>query len=248
MNDQPNPMNFLLLQVRDPDDPMQVHEIESFARVLKITDRQIRTVSLLDRVVNQDDFQSIDMVLLGGSGKYSAAGEGDWLDSALESLRKVYESGLPTFASCWGCQAFARAMGGEVINDPANAEVGSYDLFLTEAGLRNPVFAPLGNNFTAQVGHEDRVSRLPEGTTILASSKQVEVQAWCFDDRPIYCTQFHPELQKSDLVQRVKQYPEYIERIMGVSEEEFLSSLRESKETELLLPRFIEHCFQNSKD
>ncbi len=240
-------MNFLLLQIRDPDDPMQVHEIESFARVLNISQSQINTISLLDGLIKTDDLTSVDMILLGGSGKYSAAGEGIWLESALESLRMVYESGLPTFASCWGCQALARAMGGEVINDPENAEVGTYDLFLTDEGMENKVFAPLGKNFIAQVGHEDRVSVLPSGTTLLASSNLVEVQAYCFNDRPIYCTQFHPELQKTDLIQRVEQYPEYVEELMGISKEEFYDSLRETRETELILPRFIEECYHHLK-
>ena len=183
------------------------------------------------------------MFLLGGSGHYSAAGSGDWLVRALEILRKVYDSGKPAFASCWGFQSMARAMGGRVIKDPSRAEVGTHRLFLTDAGHQDPVFAPLGTSFLGQMGHEDRVAELPPGATLLASSERIENQAYRFNDRPIYCTQFHPELNRDDLLTRVHNYPEYIERIAGITAEEFRASVLDSPESAALLTRFVAQVF-----
>ena len=67
----------------------------------------------------------------------------------------------PAFASCWGFQALARALGGEVVTDLVRAEVGTFEIQLTAAGRSDPLFGPLGERFLAQLGHQDVVTRLP---------------------------------------------------------------------------------------
>ncbi|MEX0703571.1 MAG: type 1 glutamine amidotransferase [Planctomycetales bacterium] len=236
-------LRYLLLQVRNPDDPMRANELQSFARALRTTEDRIRVFDLLAGRLSRADFERTDMFLLGGSGHYSVVGEGEWLDRALDSLRDVHALGRPTFASCWGFQALARAMGGRVIHDPARAEVGTHPLHLTDAGRDDPVFGPLGNPFHAQMGHEDSVVELPPGATRLAFSERAENQAYRFEGLPIYCTQFHSELRCGDLWQRVRTYPEYIANIAGLPVERFGEMIHECPETEELLPRFVEQVF-----
>lgn len=230
----------LLLQVRNDDDPMRVNELQCFARALGIGVEQIVPIDLLSVAPTTRQLQDSEIVLLGGSGHYSAAGEGEWLDRSLDVLRQLHADRRPTFASCWGFQAMARAMGGEVVNDLSTAEVGTHELFRTEAGQDDPVFGLLDSRFPAQMGHEDRVSILPPTAVLLASSERNPNQAYHFEDAPIYCTQFHPELSRQDLHSRVEAYPEYIERIAGIPPAEFLETLRESPAAEALLPRFVE--------
>ena len=161
---------------------------------------ELAVFDLLSGIPTRRQLAGVDMVLLGGSGDYSAASSGDWLERALDGLRLLYQVAKPTFASCWGFQAMARALGGRVIHDASRAELGTLDLHLTPAGLQDPVFAPLGTTFRGQAGHEDLVAELPPAATLLASSDLVTNQAYCFADRPIYCTQFHPELGRDDLL------------------------------------------------
>ena len=118
-------IRYLLLQVRNPDDPMRAHEIRSFARALQASPNQIGVFDLLSEALTAAHVSNVDMFLLGGSGHYSAAGDGPWLERALDSLRRVHNCGKPTFASCWGFQALARAMGGRVIHDLERAELGT---------------------------------------------------------------------------------------------------------------------------
>jgi len=236
-------LSYLLLQVRNADDPMRRHEVQCFARALDTTPEQIRVFDLLAGSLGHSELAGADVFLLGGSGHYSAAGEGEWLDRALDSLRLVYDSRQPTFASCWGFQALARALGGTVIHDLSHAEVGTHELWLTAEGRTDPVFGPLGERFWGQMGHEDRVAELPPGATLLASSQLVENQAYRFEGRPIYCTQFHSELCRDDLLLRVQTYPQYIERIAGLPPERFPELLRETHETAPLLKRFVAHVF-----
>ena len=236
MSHQPR---FLLLQVRNPDDPMRDHEIECFSRAFRCDRDRIAVFDLLSGVPSQQPLDEADVVLLGGSGDYSVAKGGPWLAAALEAMRKLYETRKPTFASCWGFQAMARAMGGEVITDRSQAEVGTLWLELTPEGKKDPVFGPLGDRFQVLIGHEDIVTRLPEGATLLASSATVENEAFCFDDRPIYCTQFHPELDRDGIVARISQYPAYLTLTGYDTLEAFSDATPETPETEAILRRFV---------
>jgi GMP synthase (glutamine-hydrolysing) len=236
-------IRYLLLQIRNSDDPMREHEVACFARALRCGARQIGVFDLLSGTPSQVELDSVDVILLGGSGHYSVASEGKWLDRVLDTLREIHAQAKPTFASCWGFQAMARAMGGRVVNDLENAEVGTLELFLTTAGQEDPIFGSLGGNFRCQAGHEDHVVELPTDAVLLASSSRVANQAYRFVDRPIYCTQFHPELQMADLILRLKTYPEYVRRIAGIPLEKLAERCEDSPEAEALLPRFAEHFF-----
>ncbi len=233
-------LRFLLLQIRDADDPMREQEVGCFSRALECDPSQLTPFDLLAGVPTEEDLQPVDAVLIGGSGLYSAAEEGSWLERTLAGLRLLCELRKPTFASCWGFQALARAMGGRCIYDPAHAELGSIPMHLTAAGRSDPLFGQLPNPFLGQSGHEDHVVELPPGAVLLASSDNVRQQAFKFAEAPIYCTQFHPELDRQALVERITTYPQYVERIAGVTLEEFIPQCLESPESNRLLKRFAQ--------
>ena len=232
---------------------MAAQEVRCFARTLDCDVAAIEVFDLLRAAPPIDKLNQADMLLLGGSGHYSAASVPDvpgpktarlaWLERTLDCLRDVHEVAKPTFASCWGFQAMARALGGECVNDLPNAELGTIELELTEAGRCDPLFSALPRTFSAHAGHEDHVIRLPSDAVLLASSSRVAEQAFRFADRPIYCTQFHPELDRAAMLERVKAYPEYVERIAGVPHETFAQGLRETPEANTLLRRFVQHFF-----
>jgi GMP synthase (glutamine-hydrolysing) len=231
---------FLLLQVRNPDDAMRTQEVECFARALRCKPDQIRVYDLLSGVPTVAQLDEVDVVLLGGSGDYSVAEGGDWLEVALEAMRELYELSKPTFASCWGFQAMARALGGEVITDIRHAELGTVEVQLTEAGRNDPLFGPLGDRFLAPMGHQDCVVRLPPQAERLASSEKVRNQAFRIPGKPIYATQFHPELDRAALIERVNAYPQYVQSISGESVEVFAENCRETDATNQLLGRFMD--------
>ncbi|WP_298859572.1 type 1 glutamine amidotransferase [uncultured Gimesia sp.] len=233
-------VRYLLLQVRNSDDPMRGQEVNCFAKALAANVSQISVFDLLEAPLSEIDLADIDMILIGGSGHYSAAGEGRWLEVALESLRVVHDSRKPTFASCWGFQAMARAMGGRVIHDLNRAELGVHHVTLTSEGRADPVFGPSGPVLQGLMGHEDTVVELPPGTELLASTDRVENQAYRFLDRPIYCTQFHPELDHDSFLGRLTSYPEYVHKIAGLTLEEFRHTIHDTPATTALLIRFVE--------
>lgn len=235
----PEDRRFLLLQVRNADDPMREHEVQCFSRSFRCPRDHIRVLDLLSGVPSQRELDQADVVLLGGSGDYSVAKGGPWLPAALEAMRELYETSKPTFASCWGFQAMARALGGEVVTDHDLAEVGTLTLELTPEGSRDPVFGPLGPRFQVQIGHEDIVTELPKGAVLLASSDRVRNEAFRFEGKPIYCTQFHPELDREGLIKRIGYYPEYLPLTGYSTMEEFAEATPETPETEAILRRFM---------
>jgi GMP synthase (glutamine-hydrolysing) len=234
-----NMMRFLLLQVRDETDPMRANEVLAFARAIGCRPEQIGVVDMLGQEFSAGHLHGVDMVLIGGSGRYSALGSEPWLERMLDGLRLVYDRRVPMFASCFGFQALARALGGTVVNDPVNAELGTHRLYLTDEGRLDPLFGSLPSPFLAQMGHEDQVARLPPGAVRLASSRRVKNQAYTFPGRPIYATQFHPELCPSDMLARVRQYPAYLALMTGLTLEQFESQTQETPECCQLLPRFV---------
>ena len=236
-------LRFMLFQVRNPDDPMRSQEVDCFARALCCDRRQICVTSILQGVPTRAALDRVDMVLLGGSGDYSVAAGGDWLPAALDTMRELHDWSKPTFASCWGFQAMARALGGEVLTDLNRAELGTTTLRLTEAGQCDPVFGAMPQPFLGQSGHQDVVDRLPPQAELLASSRRVANQAFRIAGKPIYCTQFHPELTRATLLERLRTYPQYVRKIAGVPYEEFAATCVEAAESETLIRRATQLYF-----
>jgi GMP synthase (glutamine-hydrolysing) len=233
---------FLLLQIRDASDPMREQEVGCFARALGCSSQQIRVFDLLSGAPSLQELDAVDVVLLGGSGDYSVAAGGDWLPPALMAMRELVELGKPTFASCWGFQAMAKALGGEVVTDIQRAELGMVEVRLTEAGEQDRVFSPLGQRFIAPMGHQDVVVRLPRQAVLLASSDLVENQAFKLRGKPIYCTQFHPELNREALLERLQAYPQYVRTITGQSLDDFASKCPAVDGIEQLMRRFLQEA------
>lgn len=243
MHGATNRLSFLLLQVRNTEDPMRDQEVRCFARVLGCDAARIRVHDLLSGAPTSAELQACDAVLLGGSGDYSVVEGGPWLPEALAAMRELCDISKPTFASCWGFQAMARALGGEVVTDPERAELGSVTIIVTEAGRTDPVFRDADAQFLGQQGHQDIVTKLPTEAVLLASSERVENQAFRVQGKPIYCTQFHPELDRRALIERVEAYPQYVEKIAGTSLAEFEQQrCRETPVSEQLLRSFVD-CY-----
>lgn len=235
-------MRILLLQARYEEDPARAEEVRTFASACDFAESAFRPHDLLEGPPTRTDLADADVLMVGGSGDfYLSQGDLPYLDDTLAFLREVVASGYPTFASCFGYQCLVLALGGELVFDPENAEVGTFDLEPTAAAVDDELFGILPAPFAAQLGHKDRASRPPAGTVNLASSERCVHQALRIPGEPIWATQFHPELDRKTNYGRFQRYLDgYAAELSPEELDRAHLRFRDSPDTARLLPRFLE--------
>lgn len=238
-------VKILLLQARYADDPCRLEERESFAEKLGLPVHSIRTHDLLEGPPSFRAVRDFDALMMGGSGDfYVSRGDLPHFRKLLDLLVEVAEVGHPTFCSCFGFQCLVAALGGEILHDPANTEVGTYRLNRTPAGSADPLFGLLPDTFLAQMGRKDRAVRLPEGVPNLATSEQCPFQALRIRRQPVWATQFHPELDRKSNLGRFERYKDgYAKHHSPDALEQIRARFQESPEASRLLPAFLHLLF-----
>lgn len=240
----PVPAPFLLLQSRDATDPVLGLEVEGFASALGVGADELAVVDLLARAPSRAEVAGARGVLLGGSGDYSVLDPYPWIARAVGALRDVVlPSGTPTFASCFGFQLLVLTLRGEMVRDPANREVGSVEVEGTPEAREDALFAPLPATYVVQAGHADRAVSAPPGTQALAFSAVCPVQALRVVGRPVWATQFHPEIDERSFARRWLAYaekypPADLPPGVALRDAPFLRALRPSPHATALLRRF----------
>ena len=238
-------MKILLLQARHIDDRARLDERHSFAEKARLLDEQIVPFDLLTGTPSLAEVRKHDALMIGGSGDYYVSKKNlPSYEAVLDLLREVVDSGHPTFASCFGFHLLIDALGGKVIYDPDNMEVGTYELTLNPNGAADDLFKDLPATFLAQLGHKDRASVLPNNVINLASSKSAPFQAIRIPDKPIWSTQFHPEMSGKENLERFHRYKAGYANMMSKEEvQTTLDRFQDSPETDQLIGRFIELVF-----
>lgn len=114
----------------------------------------------------------------------------------VDIIKKGFKIGLQQFGSCWAAQLAVYVAGGEVRPNPKGREMGvARKMFLTDAGKSHPMYAGKKEVFDGFISHDDMITKMPEGSTCLASNDFTEVQAVevKFDNGVFWATQYHPE-------------------------------------------------------
>lgn len=235
-------MKVLLFQARDAGDAMRDHEEHCFRDKLSFYPGEVE-LTVYNLVTEAPDGQNLwrdfEVVLVGGSGRYGCVGnDHPWYLSFLETLRSVIQAGKPMFCSCFGHQALAVALGGTVVTDRANAELGTHEVSLNEAGRADPLFADCATRFAAQFGHNDRVSVLPVGAVNLASTELCPVQSYRLGEGLVYATQFHPEMSHDENQERAMGYLQVYD-VEQTTPERLARMFRPSHEASGLMARFL---------
>lgn len=232
-------VRIVLIQARSTED-IVVQEQECFRERCRVQADQIRAVSALRDRVDERLLRETDALMIGGAGEYSATKDYEWMPAVLDIVRIAYDEGVPTFGSCWGHQVIARALGGRVIHDSERAELGCHPVTLTAAGMTDPLFGSFPERFLVNMGHHDRVVELPEGAVELAYSDTQRYQAFRIDDRPMYGTQFHSELDARRERERLLRYRDHYPEIAADNAfKAVMDNLADTSEVDHLLHDFV---------
>jgi GMP synthase (glutamine-hydrolysing) len=149
------------------------------------------------------------------------------------------EQTIPVFASCLGFQAAVEALGGKVIVDKANLEMGTYPMRLTDAARNDLLFHDIPDGFWAVSGHKERAKVMPEDAVLLAFSERCPYNAFKIPGKPFYGFQFHPEVDVHDLAARIRRYYDRYLDDEGQLDE-ILNSLQETEISNELIGKFVD--------
>jgi len=105
---------------------------------------------------------------------------------------EIYDIGLPVFGICYGMQLIVHRFGGTVVRADHH-EYGKAELKITTP---NNIFKNFTDH-TVWMSHSDKVSKLPDGFEVIASSKNSPYAMIENRSKNIYACQFHPEVTHS---------------------------------------------------
>ena len=152
------------------------------------------------------------------------------LEDEIRLIQDTLERGIPVLGVCLGSQLLARALGAKV-EPMGEKELGWGEVETTDEAFYDPLFGALDRSFTAFHWHGDAFE-LPEGGTLLASSRSTLVQAFRsgkraygilfhleVDERLIrgMLDDFHDEAREAgeDPYEILRHVPEHLPQLMG---------------------------------
>lgn len=198
----------LIVQARDPDDPMANHELECMKRRIGAGAAEVEVRNAIDEDASSSWLDGVDGLILGGSGSYSVhhPQSQKWVTPLRRLLERALDDDVPGFGICFGHQLLGYHLGAPVHTDETFAEVGTVEVALTEAGQKDPLFDGLEPTFPAHTGHSDYVTAIPEDVELLATNPTLDTQAFRMRGTRFYTTQFHPDLTGAEAVARYRAF------------------------------------------
>jgi GMP synthase (glutamine-hydrolysing) len=114
-------------------------------------------------------------------------------DGSPRAPQAVFDSGLPVLSICYGQQTTAVQLGGVVEGGHA-AEFGRADIEIREKSALFEGLWNVGERHPVWMSHGDRVTKLPVGFIVKATSENAPFAIASDEARRIYTTMFHPEV------------------------------------------------------
>jgi len=115
----------------------------------------------------------------------------------------VFELGVPVLGICYGMQAMAHQLGGLVTSghqrEFGHADIRAHGHTALLEGIQDYV-TPMGHGMLqVWMSHGDKVTELPPGFKLMASTDSCPIAGMADDERRFYAVQFHPEVTHTKL-------------------------------------------------
>lgn len=234
-------LKILLMQIRD-DKVTQQEELDEFIRYGKLNKDQIDVLDVF-KTPNFDVsvINGYDALFVGGSSDASVMLPDKYIfvDNCKKLINYCFDNNIATFASCFGFQLAVEALGSEVYLDKEKMEMGTYQISLTEQASSDILFCDIPDGFMAVSGHKEHAKNLPKGAILLAYSELCPYHAITFKDKPFYAFQFHPEVDRRDLINRITRYRDrYLDKNNAL--QNIIDNSKETTEANSLISKFID--------
>jgi GMP synthase (glutamine-hydrolysing) len=173
------------------------------AQYAQLIARRIREARVYSEVVPSTT--SVDELVARGAKAFVLSGgpSSVYADDAPRVDPALFEAGVPTFGICYGFQAMADALGGNVART-GTAEFGGTPLEVV--GVESTLFHGLPGRQSVWMSHGDAVTQAPPGFEVVARTDHTPVAAFEAPDRGLAGVQFHPEVMHSEHGQAVLEH------------------------------------------
>lgn len=145
------------------------------------------------------DMDEVDIVAFGAKAIILSGGpESVTLENSPRAPEIVFKLGVPVLGICYGMQTMAEQMGGKVSGSNLR-EFGYAQVQLEErcrflAGIEDHVSEEGRLSIDVWMSHGDKVTEMPEGFVITASTPSCPIAAMACEEKQFYGVQFHPEV------------------------------------------------------
>lgn len=233
-------LRILLLQIRD-DQRVREEELNSFAAYSGLAVEQIDILNVFDQPkFGAEVLAGYDALYVGGASEASVL-EPDtypFIRPSQDLLLAAIAQSLPTFASCFGFQLAVCALGGQIVHTPQQFEMGTLPIRLTDLAKSDPIFRDVPDGFHAVSVHQMKAVETPPGCELLAYTDEC-VHSFRVKGKPFWTFQFHPEVDRATLVERLTIYKDHYTESDGHLDE-VLSTAVETPKSNRLVRSFID--------
>lgn len=233
-------LRILLLQIRE-NQTVRQEELESFARFGGVSTDQIDIWNVFDAPeFSPKIIEGYNALFVGGASEASVSEPElyPFIECGKSLLLHCITNSFPVFASCFGFQLAVVALGGSLVKDTKDFEQGMCPLSLTTAAKTDPLFCDVPEDFYAVSFHQESALTLPKECELLAYTKKC-MHAFRVPEKPFWAFQFHPELDKQTLIERLSVYrdnylegPDHFDRVVA--------RFVETPESNQLVKKFLE--------
>ncbi|MBN9496893.1 MAG: glutamine-hydrolyzing GMP synthase [Alphaproteobacteria bacterium] len=105
----------------------------------------------------------------------------------------VFEAGVPVLGICYGEQTMCAQLGGKVESSDHREFGKAFIAIERDCKLFDGIW-PVGSREQVWMSHGDRVTALPDGFRVVATSEGAPYAAIANDEKRFYGVQFHPEV------------------------------------------------------
>lgn len=233
-------IRILLLQIRKHE-AVAAEELASFARHAGLKQSQIDILNVFKKpIFDSSVIAGYDSLWVGGASEANVLQPDKYrfIESAKALLSYCCDQSIPVFASCFGFQIAVLALSGEIIDSDGEFELGTLPISLTKHAKLDTLFADTPDQFFAVSVHKQKAITAPPQTELLAFTNTC-VHAFKVKDKPFWAFQFHPEVDRTILTERLSMYRD---TYTGGSEqlEAVLKTAQETPESNLLMSKFVE--------
>jgi GMP synthase-like glutamine amidotransferase len=179
---------------------------EKFAKLLNTVrpSWQIKIYQVKDGTFPNRSDECDGYVITGSPASVNAGDR--WIEQLLQFIRALYSANLPTVGCCFGHQAIAKALGGEVTR---SSKGWGFGVSPTHFTVNKSWMNPESQNLNLYAAHTEQVTRLPAGAEVLGGDNFCPIGSFAIGNT-FFTTEYHPEMSSDFFSELVDEYESYI--------------------------------------